>query len=177
MTGQEYRVRTASRPGAARACGPAPDTVPDLDTDPPGCVNVPWCAVGPDPLDPAGMEALVRDPHAGATVTFTGVVRDTDTGRTVTALTYEAHPDAATHLDHLLRTVAAAPPALSALAAAHRTGRRTIGEVAFVAAVSAPHRREAFAACADLVDAVKHSLPVWKLQEFADGTTEWVNAL
>ena len=41
--------------------------------------------------------------------------------------------------------------------------------------MSAVHRREAFAACADLVDTVKARLPVWKHQVFADGTNEWVN--
>ena len=50
-----------------------------------------------------------------------------------------------------------------------------IGDSALVAAVSAAHRGEAFTACADLVDEIKHRLPVWKHQVFTDGTDEWVN--
>ena len=46
---------------------------------------------------------------------------------------------------------------------------------AMVAAVSASHRAEAFSACSDLVDAIKARLPIWKHQQFADGTAEWSN--
>ena len=48
--------------------------------------------------------------------------------------------------------------------------------MALAAAVSAAHRSEAFAACTDLVDRVKHRIPVWKRQFFADGTDEWVGS-
>ena len=33
---------------------------------------------------------------------------------------------------------------------------------------------EAFAACSDLVDAIKAGVPIWKRQHTADGETEWV---
>ena len=66
-------------------------------------------------------------------------------------------------------------PDVIAAAAAHRVGELAIGDLAFAAVVAAPHRREAFAALAWLVDEVKGELPVWKLQVFADGTREWVN--
>jgi molybdopterin synthase catalytic subunit len=49
-----------------------------------------------------------------------------------------------------------------------------VGEAALVVAASAAHRQEAFAAAALLVDEVKDRLPVWKRQEFPDGTDEWV---
>ncbi|MDR1806379.1 MAG: molybdenum cofactor biosynthesis protein MoaE [Propionibacteriaceae bacterium] len=132
--------------------------------------------VGPAPIDPAALDAAVRSAAAGAVVTFAGTVRDHDGGRTVTALVYEAHPDAAAWLDRLLAEWAAAHPDCLAAAAAHRTGALAIGEVAFAASVAAAHRAEAFAGCADLVDRVKAGLPVWKDQAFADGTRQWVNA-
>ncbi len=62
-----------------------------------------------------------------------------------------------------------------AVAVLHRVGPLQIGESALVAAVSAAHRQEAFAACADLIDETKRRLPVWKHQVFSDGTDEWVN--
>jgi len=133
--------------------------------------------VGPEELVAADLEARLRAPGVGAVVTFVGTVRDNDAGRAVTALVYEAHPDAGGVLAGLLADFLAAHPAVSGIAAAHRTGRLAVGEVAFVACVAAAHRREAFAAAAELVDAVKANLPIWKLQEFADGTREWVNAL
>ena len=119
-------------------------------------------------------ERAVADPRAGAVVSFAGVVRDHDHGRSVTVLEYEAHPSA----EQVLREVAAeiaADPAVYAVAVSHRVGKLAIGDVALAAAVATAHRADAFAACARLVDEVKARLPVWKRQVFTDGTDEWVN--
>jgi molybdenum cofactor synthesis domain-containing protein len=126
------------------------------------------------PITEAEVAAEVTSPATGAVVTFAGVVRDHDHGREVTALHYEGHPDAGRVLAAVLAEAQERPGVLAA-AARHRVGDLVIGDLAFVAAVSAAHRGEAFAACAWLVDEVKGRLPVWKHQHFADGTEEWVN--
>ena len=126
------------------------------------------------PIDPSHIEALVRHPATGATVLFTGVVRDNDDGRPVIALDYEAHPVASATLKELLARWQADHPDVLKAAAVHRYGSLHVGDVAFCACVSAAHRAAAFAACADLVDRVKAQLPVWKRQHFADGVSEWV---
>ena len=131
-------------------------------------------AVSDQPLDVAAHERAVMRTSAGAHVVFCGVVRDLDHGRHVTELEYEGHPSAA----NVLREVAlefAQLPDVSGLAVSHRVGRLAVGDVALVAAVSTPHRREAFDVCARLVDEVKRRLPIWKRQVFDDGTDEWVN--
>ena len=126
-----------------------------------------------EPLDPAALESA----HAGsgAVVTFVGRVRDRDAGRDVVALEYSAHPSAQDVLRTLAEKVAAEPDVLT-VAVAHRTGRLVVGDVAVVAVVATAHRADAFRHCAQLVEDVKHSLPVWKHQLFADGTSEWVGA-
>lgn len=126
------------------------------------------------PIAAAEVEAAVNRAEAGAVVVFEGRVRDHDHGRAVTGLTYEGHPDADATMQQVL-AAAGDQPGVIAAAALHRVGDLTIGDLAFVAAVSAAHRAEAFAACAWLVDEVKARLPVWKLQRFADGSEEWVN--
>jgi molybdopterin synthase catalytic subunit len=127
------------------------------------------------PLDVAEHAKLVGDDSAGAVVTFAGVVRDHDGGRTVLELEYSAHPSAADVLVTVATEVAERADQVRALAVSHRIGRLDVGDVALACAVSADHRREAFAVCAELVDELKHRLPIWKRQQFADGTTEWVN--
>jgi molybdopterin synthase catalytic subunit len=118
--------------------------------------------------------AAVADSSAGATVSFSGDVRDVDHGKSVATLTYEGHPTAAQVLRGVAEKVAAKHPVI-AVAVAHRVGPIAIGEAALVAAVSAEHRGEAFAACTELVEQVKAELPVWKHQVFTDGSEEWVN--
>ncbi|ROS76876.1 molybdenum cofactor biosynthesis protein MoaE [Cellulomonas sp. PhB143] len=128
-----------------------------------------------DVLDDAvarAVEHAVSAPECGAVVTFRGVVRDVDDGRPVRDLDYEAHPDATA----VLRACCAAVTAETGLrvAAVHRYGALTVGDVALVAAASAGHRREAFEACSLLVERIKAEVPIWKRQHFTDGPSEWV---
>jgi molybdopterin synthase catalytic subunit len=131
-------------------------------------------AISAAPLSVEMFEAAVQHPGAGGRVVFCGVVRDTDDGRSVVELEYQGHPSAEPVLTGIAQQFAARPDVL-ALAVSHRVGALSVGEVALVAAVATAHRREAFEICAELVDEVKHRLPVWKRQVFADGSDEWVN--
>ncbi|MFN2494552.1 MAG: molybdenum cofactor biosynthesis protein MoaE [Pseudonocardiaceae bacterium] len=126
-------------------------------------------------LDVEEHARLVSRSSAGAVVTFSGLVRDHDGGRTVRALEYSGHPIASDVITRVAAQIAAAHPAVQALAVSHRIGALAIGDSALACAVSAAHRWDAFAACAALVDEVKLQLPIWKWQEFADGSEEWIN--
>ncbi len=117
----------------------------------------------------------MADPGAGGTTLFVGAVRDDDGGRGVRQLAYSAHPSALARLREIAAEVAAANP-IVALAAVHRVGELAIGDAAVIVAVSAVHRGEAFVACRQLIDRLKHEVPIWKHQEFTDGTSEWVAA-
>jgi molybdopterin synthase catalytic subunit len=125
------------------------------------------------PLSVAEHEDAVADKAAGAVVSFAGVVRDHDGGRSVTELEYVGHPTASDVLTEIAAEFAARP-GLHAVAVSHRVGMLGIGDVALACAVSAAHRGEAFTACAELVDEVKQRLPIWKRQVFTDGEEEWV---
>lgn len=118
---------------------------------------------------------MVARSAAGAVVSFSGVVRDHDGGRGVHALEYSSHPGAGDVITRVASQVAAAHPEAYAMAVSHRIGPLAIGDSALACAVSAAHRAEAFAACAALVDEVKLQLPIWKRQQLADGSEEWVN--
>ncbi|MGA5647702.1 molybdenum cofactor biosynthesis protein MoaE [Streptomyces seoulensis] len=127
------------------------------------------------PLSLDEVYGAVGDDAAGGTALFVGTVRDHDGGRSVSSLEYSAHPSAEAELRRVAEEVAAEFP-VRALAAVHRTGLLAIGDVAVITAISCPHRAEAFAACRKLIDTLKHEVPVWKRQIFADGATEWVGA-
>lgn len=118
--------------------------------------------------------ALVDEARAGAVVSFAGRIRNHDHGLSVSSLEYSGHPSAAEVLE-LIAKEAAQRDGVVAVAVSHRLGHLNIGDAALVAAVSAEHRAEAFATCGWLVDEIKHRLPIWKRQVFADGTEEWVN--
>jgi molybdopterin synthase catalytic subunit len=112
-------------------------------------------------LDP--LVERVRDPRAGAVVTFSGVTRD------VASLEYEAYQEMAEReMDEIVRR-AIAVHGLCAAAAEHRTGPVPLSEPSVLVAASAPHRAEAFAGAREIIDEIKVRVPIWKQEE-----GEWV---
>ena len=119
--------------------------------------------------------AAVSDPAAGGIALFVGAVRDHDHGQDVAGLGYSAHPTAVAELRRVAEKVAASF-SVTAIAAVHRVGDLAVGDLAVVVAVSSPHRGDALDACRALIDELKHSVPIWKHQQYAGGGSEWVNS-
>ena len=122
------------------------------------------------PLDARRMETAVAHKGAGAICTFTGIVRDSSRGRSVTHLEYEAYAEMATAQMRKIADEIAERWPEARVAMAHRTGRLEIGEPSVVVSVSAPHRAEAIAACKWGIDRLKESVPIWKKEHAEDGT-------
>ncbi|MEU9359276.1 molybdenum cofactor biosynthesis protein MoaE [Streptomyces sp. NPDC048301] len=127
------------------------------------------------PLSVDEIFRAVGDDAAGGTALFVGTVRNHDGGQDVGALGYSCHPTAGDELRKVAEKVVAEFP-VRALAAVHRVGELSVGDLAVVVAVSCAHRGEAFDACRKLIDDLKHEVPIWKHQRFSDGTEEWVGA-
>lgn len=128
-----------------------------------------------EPLTDEMVRSVLDDPAAGGIVVFTGVVRDHDEGRSVTALSYSAHPSAGDALREVAFEVSQLPDVI-AVGAVHRVGDLQVGDIAVVVGVSCAHRGDAFSACRTLIDDLKTRVPIWKSQSFADGTSLWVGS-
>ena len=126
-----------------------------------------------EPISLEAVVAEVADEHAGAIATFTGTTRLHSRGRTVLHLDYEAYPGMAERVMEEIATALREKYELCAIAITHRVGRVAIGETSVAIAVSAPHRREALAACAEAIDELKERVPLWK-KEVYEGGEEWI---
>jgi molybdopterin synthase catalytic subunit/molybdopterin converting factor small subunit len=111
------------------------------------------------PLSLDAVAARVRDPRAGAVVTFSGTTRD------VEFLDYEAYAEMASEKIDAIVAEAIERHGLCAAAADHRYGRVPRGEASVVVAASAPHRGEAFAGAREIIDRIKAEAPIWKKEE------------
>jgi len=120
-----------------------------------------------EPLSLDALAARVRDPRAGALVTFQGVTREVD------LLHYEAYAEMAEERIAAIVADAVAAHGLCAAAAEHRVGEVPLSEPSVVVAVSAPHRGEAFAGAREIIDRVKAEAPIWK-KEVEGGEGRWV---
>ena len=127
----------------------------------------------PEPIDLAAVAAEVADEQAGAIATFSGTTRVESRGRSVRHLDYEAYPGMAEEVMTDLVEALKAKYALCEVAIVHRTGRVGIGQTSVAIAVSAPHRGEALAACAEAIDTLKQTVPLWKKEAY-EGGEEWI---
>ena len=128
-----------------------------------------------DVIDYTSLTESVRSNAAGAVVLFLGTVREMTNGRQTMALDYEAFPEMArAKFEELIAEARDKWPIVNA-AIVHRLGRLELGDVSVAVAVSTPHRDEAFAAGKFLIDRLKVIVPIWKKENWADGTTEWVD--
>ena len=130
-------------------------------------------AITDRPLDAAELSARLTQARDGAVVAFDGVVRDNSKGRRTLYLEYEAYQAMAVKVMARIGGEIAAAHEISRVGIIHRVGRLEIGESSIVVVVASPHRKEAFVACAEIMDQVKRLVPVWKKEHFAGGEV-WV---
>jgi molybdopterin synthase catalytic subunit len=128
-----------------------------------------------EPLSVDEALAFVADPAAGGTCVFLGTVRDSGAdGETVTSLRYESWDELAIErLRQIADRLRERWPILK-VAVLHRTGDLDVGQASVVVAVSAGHRAEAFDACREGIELLKHDVPIWKKELLASGEGHWV---
>jgi molybdopterin converting factor subunit 1 len=127
-----------------------------------------------EPIDLAAVAAEVADVRTGAIATFSGTTRVESRGRSVRHLDYEAYAGMAEEVMADLVAALKAKYELCDVAIVHRTGRVGIGETSVAIAVSAPHRGDALAACAEAIDTLKQTVPLWKKESYEEGESHWV---
>jgi len=126
-----------------------------------------------NPIDTQAVLEAVRSPAAGAVVLFLGTVREMTAGRQTESLDYEYYGEMAHAQLARLETEARQRWDLVECLVVHRTGHLPVGETSVAIAASAAHRRAAFDAASWLIDRIKQVVPIWKRENYADGTHEW----
>ncbi|MDX6671905.1 MAG: MoaE-MoaD fusion protein [Solirubrobacteraceae bacterium] len=144
---------------AALAAGDELALIPPVS----GGAGVPHARISSEPLSLDALVARVRDPRAGAVVSFSGVTREVD------RLEYDAYAEMAQPELERIAAEAVERHGLCAAAVEHRIGEVALGEASVIVAASAPHREEAFAGAREIIDRLKLQAPIWKREE-----GEWV---
>jgi molybdopterin converting factor subunit 1 len=129
--------------------------------------RAPWARVSAEPISLEALAERVRDPRAGAVVTFQGVTRE------VELLEYEAYAEMAAERLAAIAAEVVEAHGLCAAAVEHRVGRVPLSDPSVAVAVSAAHRGEAFAGAREVIDRVKAEAPIWK-KELEGGEERWV---
>ena len=126
-------------------------------------------------LTPGAYRDALHDLSCGAFTAFEGRVRDHNEGRQVIRLEYEAYESLGMKEGERIVGEAIERFGIEKAACVHALGSLELGDLAVWVGVSSHHRDEAFAACRYIIDEVKHRVPIWKKEHYADGDSGWVN--
>ncbi|ULU24356.1 ThiF family adenylyltransferase [Dyella terrae] len=125
-------------------------------------------------VDAASQRDRLRHPSSGGFCAFEGWVRNSNEGREVDGLSYEAYAELAIAEGERIVAEAIARYGVTDARCVHRTGDLKIGDMAVWVGASASHRDEAFRACRYIIDEIKHRLPIWKKEHYVTGDSNWV---
>jgi len=127
------------------------------------------------PIDTDEVLRSVASKQAGAAVLFLGTTREFTGERQTASLDYECYGEMAEKKMAELEAEARRRWPIEKCAIVHRLGRLPLGEASVAIAVSTAHRGDAFAAGQWLIDTLKQVVPIWKKENWTDGTSEWVH--
>ena len=126
-------------------------------------------------IDPALLIAEVQNNENGAISIFLGTVRDSNDGRTVTALDYSAYTAMAESELAEILSDAEEKYGVRTIVIEHRVGALSLGDVSVAIASGHAHRDAAIDCTRFVIEEIKRRVPIWKLEHFADGSREWVD--
>ena len=125
-------------------------------------------------LNQQDFDGITHFPECGGIGIFIGTVRNHHEGKAVKALKYTAYAPVAEKMIRQIEQEIQAKHGAAYVRVVHRIGALDIGDTAIIAMAYAAHRREAFAACEEAVERVKHEVPVWKEEFYLDGSSQFV---
>ena len=127
------------------------------------------------PIDPTALMERVAAPRHGAVLLFLGVVRELNDGRGVTGIEYSAYEAmAARELSAIAEEAVATFDGID-VAIEHRLGELALEEASVGIAVAHAHRGAAYDASRWIIEELKRRVPIWKREQYVDGTREWVD--
>lgn len=126
-------------------------------------------------IDPAALMAEVQSTEFGAISVFAGTVRDTNDGRSVTAIDYSAYTSMAESELESILAEAQDRFGVMGIVAEHRVGTLALGDVSVAIVAAHAHRAPALDCTRFVIEEIKKRVPIWKREHYADGAREWVD--
>lgn len=117
---------------------------------------------------------IEKFPECGGVAIFIGTVRNHHQGKEVKGLTYTAYAPLAEKMIRAIEEEVQAKFQVAHVRVVHRVGALDIGGTAIIALAYSAHRHEAFMACEEAVERVKHEVPVYKEEFYLDGSSKFI---
>ena len=121
-------------------------------------------------------EEFIKSSAYGASIVFTGTVRNINDGKEVTGMTYDSHDELV--LKSFEEIYKEAEDKLKiedkAVFIEHIKGYVELGEVSIIIAVACKHRDQAYVLSRYIIEEIKKRSPIWKKEYYKNGESEWL---
>jgi molybdopterin synthase catalytic subunit len=129
-----------------------------------------------DKISIASAEKFISSSKFGASIFFTGTVRDVNENKKVTGITYDAHDEMVIKSFEEIYQEASEKLKITnkAVFIEHTKGYLSLGDISILIAVACKHRDQAYVLSRYIIEEVKKRSPIWKKEHYEDQTTEWL---
>ena len=121
-------------------------------------------------------ENFISSSKFGASIFFTGTVRDVNENKKVTGITYDAHDEMVIKSFEEIYQEATEKLKIvdKAVFSEHTKGYLNLGDISILIAVACKHRDQAYILSRYIIEEIKKRSPIWKKEHYEDKTTEWL---
>ena len=121
-------------------------------------------------------ESFIYSTKFGASIFFTGTVRDINENKKVTGITYDSHDELV--LKSFKEIYYEADNKLNikdkVVFIEHAKGYLDLGEISIVIAVACKHRYQAYVLSRYIIEEIKKRSPIWKKEHYEKEESNWL---
>jgi|TARA_B100000959_G_scaffold233961_1_gene251593 molybdopterin synthase catalytic subunit len=121
-------------------------------------------------------ENFISSSKFGASIFFTGTVRDQNNNKTVTGITYDSHDELViksfeeiyNEVDKKLNIKD------KVVFIEHIKGYLKLGEISIIIAVACKHREQTYVLSRYIIEEIKKRSPIWKKEHYTNDESAWL---
>ena len=121
-------------------------------------------------------EKFIKSSTYGASIIFTGTVRNVNNNKEVTGMTYDSHDELV--LKSFKEIYNEAGDSLKikdkVVFIEHIKGYVELGETSIIIAVGCKHRNQAYVLSRYIIEEIKKRSPIWKKEHYKNEESEWL---
>ena len=121
-------------------------------------------------------ENFISSTDFGASIFFSGTVRNQNNNKSVIGITYDSHDELV--IKSFGEIYSEADQKLNiknkAVFIEHAKGYLNLGEISIIIAVACKHRDEAYILSRYIIEEIKKRSPIWKKEHYTDNESDWL---
>ena len=121
-------------------------------------------------------ENFISSSKFGASIFFTGTVRNQNNSQSVIGITYDSHDDLVKKSFEEIYNEADLKLNINdkAVFIEHAKGYLGLGEISIIIAVACKHRDEAYILSRYIIEEIKKRSPIWKKEHYQNNDSTWL---